>query len=103
MGGIENNDPLVSAQTELREEMGFSAQSWELINTQDISNGNSDAKGYVFLAKRLTQLGTTLQEDEGILEVQCFSIDRIITMIRNEEIRDTKSIAALLLYINLQQ
>jgi 8-oxo-dGTP pyrophosphatase MutT (NUDIX family) len=92
-------DRLTAAKRELQEETGYEAKEVrELSPSFDSMNGASDAVAHVFVATGLTQSDHNEQAEEGITEVRAFAWNEIIDMIKNGEIVDGLSIAALMKY-----
>lgn len=92
-------DSLEAAKRELQEETGFVAKSIRTLAAPfDSMNGTSDAIGSVFIATDLVQSGHNEQNEEGITDMRTFAWDEIIAMIKNGEIVDGLSIAALMQY-----
>ena len=94
-------DPLEQAQHELEEEVGCRAPRVELIHTLKTSPGRQNQSYWIVLATGLPDgaLSHANQEgDESISEVLSVSWDHLMSMIDSGELRDTASIAALLLY-----
>ena len=88
-------DPLISAQRELKEETGLSAEHWKLILEMDVSNCVSDEIAYIFLAEGLTE-GESSPDDSEELEVIKIPLEEAIQMVHDGEIRDALSVAGLL-------
>jgi 8-oxo-dGTP pyrophosphatase MutT (NUDIX family) len=92
-------DKLSAAKRELQEETGYEAKEIrELTPSFDSMNGASDAIAHVFVATGLTQSHHNEQAEEGITEMRAFAWNEIIDMIKNGEIVDGLSIAALMKY-----
>jgi ADP-ribose pyrophosphatase len=94
-GGPLNIDILESAQRELKEETGLSAQNWTNIMRIHTSNSVTDEEGFVFLAQELT-MGETEFEDTEDLKIQKLPFNQAIEMVMNGQITDGISIAGLL-------
>lgn len=94
-GGPEEEDVLVSAQRELREETGLSAERWTNILRIHTSNSVTDEEGFVFLAEGLTY-GETEFDDTEDLQIQKLPILDSVGMVMNGEITDAISIAGIL-------
>lgn len=94
-GGVLKEDPLVSAQKELREETGITAKSWECIMKLHTSNSVTDEVGYVFVAKGL-EMGPTDWDDTESLEIRHLPLQEAYTMVMDQKITDAISIAGLL-------
>lgn len=94
-GGSDNQKPLVAAKRELQEEAGLKAKTWKQIGTFQSFNGMSDELSYTFLATGLKPANHNEQAEEGIMEVKKVPIEKTIQMIKNGEITDGQTIAAL--------
>ncbi len=86
-------DPLDCAKRELMEETGITAKKWEALGHIYTTPGFSDEKIYLYFACELSNGKTHLDEDEFI-EVKYFSVQEVELMIANNEIVDSKTIAA---------
>jgi 8-oxo-dGTP pyrophosphatase MutT (NUDIX family) len=96
MGGAPLDEaPLDAAQRELREETGLTAGRWSEIMTLHTSNSITDEVGFVYLAEDLTEGETDLEETEDI-EVRRMPLEDALAMVRDGEITDAISVAALL-------
>lgn len=96
MGGAPlDEEPLAAAKRELREETGLTAERWREIMKLHTSNSITDEEGYVFLAEGLTEGETEFEETED-LEIRKLPLDEALRMVRDGEITDVISIAALL-------
>jgi 8-oxo-dGTP pyrophosphatase MutT (NUDIX family) len=95
-GGKLDEDPLVSAQRELKEETGLYGGDWRQLMRLHTSNSVSDEEGYVFLARNLHQGNQDLGETESDLLLKTLPLAGAVTMIERGEITDVISIAGLL-------
>ena len=95
---VANEEPIVTAQRELAEEIGMTADHVELLAEFYNSPGFSDEHSYTFLARGLHE--TPMRRD-GI-EEQSMEIDRVPlavvpSLIRAGEITDAKTIIGLMM------
>lgn len=63
-GGAKAIDPLVSAQRELREEVGLEAREWHQVLEFDVSNSVTDERGLGFLALDLSPVPVAPDDTE---------------------------------------
>ena len=94
-GGPLDEEPLLAAQRELREETGLCADHWRLLLTLRTSNSVTDELAYVFVATGLTQGEQQLEETEDI-EVIKLPFADALGMVDDGRITDAISVAALL-------
>ena len=87
--------PLAAAKRELLEETGYRAKSWQKALFFYPSPGFMDETMTVFLASGLKSGEARPEEDERI-EYELMPLSRAIAMVLSGEIRDGKTIAALL-------
>ena len=87
--------PLDCARRELLEEVGATAQHFDHLTTLYTTPGFTDERIHLFLATGIG-VGETQHEPDEFIEVEARPISRVLEMIRNGEIVDGKSIAALL-------
>ena len=90
---------LTCAKRELIEETGYSAENWIQLSEITPVPGYSDERIGLFLAKDMQAAQQNLDQDE-ILNVHRISFDEAFSMIRNGEIRDSKTISGLFLADN---
>lgn len=95
----EHMDPIALAHRELREETGLRAESMERLGQVDVAAGMSSQRGWVFLATGLTEGDHEREPEEQDMHSAWFSHDELDTMIRDGEITDAQSLAALTLLL----
>jgi len=98
-GGSDGEPPREAAERELREETGLKARELSDIGFMYALNGIADAPEHVFLATGLEPLpgaDTTERRDEGIDDVSWVPFAQVLQMIRDGEITDGETIAALM-------
>lgn len=91
-----NEDPLKTAQRELREETGYTAEQWVDLGPTYPCPGYSNEILYVYFAKGL-KLGVQDLDDGELVEAEPFKISQVLDLIDQGVIRDSKTIAAILL------
>ena len=87
-------DPLICAQRELEEEIGFRATSLELLTSLLTTPGFTDEVIHIYKGTGLTPGRQDLEHDE-VLEVLDIPLEQAIQMIHEGAIRDGKSIVGL--------
>jgi len=90
-----SEDPAVGAQRELQEEIGMQAARLEHISTFFLAPGYSTEKMYAYLATELSPAPLPQDADEQI-EVVKLSVAEAMAAVDRGEVRDAKSLAALL-------
>jgi len=88
-------DPLVTAQRELREECGYLASTWRHLATLHPCIGYADERIELFLARDLTRCEAKLDHGE-FLEVMAVTIDEALAWVREGRITEAKAITGLL-------
>ena len=88
--------PELCASRELIEETGYQAATLVPLGWFYTTPGLTDEQMFAFAATGLTQVGQKLEEDEAI-DVEIVPVPRVLDMIRTGELRDAKSMLAILL------
>ncbi len=88
-------DPLATAQRELREECGYTASTWRHLATMHPCIGYADERIELYLAAGLTQVEAKLDDGE-FLEVLRVKIVEALAWIREGKITESKAITGLL-------
>lgn len=91
-----NEDPLDCARRELAEETGYRAESWRYLGVIATSPGFCNEQIHVYLATELTK-GATNWDDDEYLELSYFTMAELMEQLRQEKIKDSKTLAALML------
>ena len=100
-GKIEKGeDHRLTAERELKEETGYSAEKIEFVTAFYSSIGYSTEKIYLYLATNLTPGETEFDDNESI-EIIEYELADLKKMVLSGEIEDAKTIAAILLVENL--
>ncbi len=86
---------LDTARRELREETGYKAKTWRHLATLHPCIGYADERIEIFWAEGLTFVGAALDDGE-ILDICELSLSDALLAVRDGEITDAKTIAALL-------
>ena len=94
-GGANQEEPLVSARRELKEETGLSANKWTPIMRIHTSNSVTDEEGFIFVAQELTEGKTEFEETEQLI-VKKLPLSEAVEMVMEEKITDAISIAGIL-------
>ena len=95
-GKLEPGEPpLDTARRELAEETGYVAEQWTRLGVIHTAIAYTDEAIHVYLAGKMTHTRRKLDRGEFL---ECFSVpfDEALRMIRDGEITDAKSVAALL-------
>ncbi len=87
-------EPLSCARREMAEEVGLKAGRWDSLGEIWTTPGFTDEKIHLFLARDLTEVQASPEDDE-VIEVVEFSLEESVAMIRRGEIQDGKTICAL--------
>ncbi len=92
----EGEDPLECARRELQEEIGCRAGEWIKLASFYTSPGFSDEVLHLFLAQDLEE-GEAEPEEDEFLEVVRIPLEEALSLVRDEVIRDSKTVAGLAL------
>jgi ADP-ribose pyrophosphatase len=88
--------PEACAARELVEETGYRAATIAPLGWFYTTPGLTDERMHAFIARGLSHVGQALEDDESI-EVAALPVVRVLAMIDSGELRDAKSMAAILL------
>lgn len=91
-----DEDPLVCAKRELEEETGIIASEWISLGTIATSPGFCNEVIHLYVAKGLSKGEIHWDEDEYV-EVERYTFDELLQRIKEETIKDSKTLSALLL------
>lgn len=100
-GGPHKEDPLEAAKRELKEETGYTAQSWLKLSRIHTSNSVTDEAGYIFLAEDL-EAGDSAPEETEDLKTKKVHLSEAVEMVMRSEITDSISIAGIMIAARLK-
>lgn len=92
----ETEDPLVTAQRELREEIGMSARTWTRLGGFYMTPGYASEFMHCYLAQGLTTDALEPDADEFI-NFSRLPLEEVYRMIEQQEIEDSKTLAVMTL------
>jgi ADP-ribose pyrophosphatase len=99
-GRIDHGEaPRQAAKRELIEETGYRARSFKIFLDVFPTPGFLEERMYILLAEGVTPGDARPEEDEKIV-VHAYSVAELKEMIRKGHMRDAKSVAGILFYIN---
>jgi 8-oxo-dGTP pyrophosphatase MutT (NUDIX family) len=101
-GGPMEESALESAERELREETGLTANRWTQILRLHTSNSVTDEEGFVFMAEGLTQGERSLEETEADMKVWKLPVKEAVQMVIDGKITDSMSVMGLLMVARLK-
>ena len=98
-GKVDKNEDITTAAIrELEEETGYKAENIEYLGEIYPSCGYTDEHIHLFLCEKLLNGKRHLDENE-IIDLYYFTLEEVIEMIKRNEIKDAKTVAALTHYI----
>jgi ADP-ribose pyrophosphatase len=98
-GTLEKKEaPIDCAFRELEEETGYKAKKMTPLITYYPSIGFNSEKIYCFVASGLKKITGLKLDDDEILSVVKMDLKKVIRMIKNGEIQDSKTICAIFTY-----
>jgi len=92
----ESEEPGSCAAREVREEIGMAAGKLTYLGSAYLAPGYSSENNHIFLAEDLSQAPLAMDDDE-FLKVQKITAVKAYEMAESGQIRDSKTLAALLL------
>ena len=98
----EGENPLESAQRELREETGYSARTWTAMPPIFSSPGFSDEKLFIFIAEGLEWDPLNPDYDEDISLIRATE-EELLSLMKSTDTQDAKTLAAIGMYFALKR
>ena len=90
-GSPENETALETAQRELAEETGYTAQKWQYLCRLHTSNSVTDEEGFLYLAENLIAGESALEDTEADMAIKHVDLEEAVNMVLNGEITDSLS------------
>ena len=91
----KDEDTLVGAKRELKEELGIEAENFYFLGELYPTPGYTDEILFMYAATSLT-FGETSPDEDEFIESEKIHIDTLVSMIMDGEIKDAKTVAAVL-------
>ncbi len=99
-GGLNTGeDPKDAAVRELKEETGYIAGHVEKLLSLYTTVAFSNEKIHIYLATELKRSVQNLDEDEFV-DVEAYTPEQLVAFIREGRIEDSKTISAVMMYVN---
>lgn len=95
-GGPLDVPPLVSAERELREEVGLVAKHWDLILEMDLSNSVSDERSLIYVARGLERVGDPEPDHNEELALKRLPFRVLYEQVLAGEHKDSLTVAGVL-------
>lgn len=93
----KDEDPKVCAARELEEETGFKSNNIIFLTKMYTAIGFSNEMLYIYVAKDL-ELGSQNFDTDEFMTIEKYTLDEAVNMIYSGEIKDSKTIVAILMY-----
>ena len=98
MRDVEGEEPLLTAQRELREEVGLEASQWTRLGRHVSAPGISDSRVEIFLARNLRDVGFDRHgPEERHMTIERLALADALAMVTDGRIDDAKTVIGLLL------
>jgi 8-oxo-dGTP pyrophosphatase MutT (NUDIX family) len=98
MRDVEGEEPLLTAQRELREEVGLEASQWTRLGRHVSAPGISDSRVEIFLARNLHEVGFDRHgPEERHMTIERLALADALAMVTDGRIDDAKTVIGLLL------
>jgi ADP-ribose pyrophosphatase len=97
----EDEDPMICAERELKEETGYSSKNISKLGSIYTTPGFCTEELFIYLAKDLESGSHEREEGEYGMEIFEFTLEQIDKMIMSGEIKDAKTICGISYYKNL--
>jgi ADP-ribose pyrophosphatase len=94
----KNEDPLVCAQREFEEETGFKASEWKKLISIYTSPGYTSEELFIYFAKDLSMGVENREPGEKHMKIEFLDLKTALDMVYAGEIKDGKTVTALLFY-----
>ena len=88
-------DILLTAQRELREESGYSADEWRYLGVMHPCVGYSNERIEIFLARGLQRQGEQNLDDNEFIDVLELTLEEAVAAVRNGSVTDAKTITGI--------
>ncbi len=91
----KDEDPLDAAKRELKEETGYTADTWTYLGIYYPTVAYTDEKIYIYMARNLHR-GTQHLDDDEFLHYYSVPLEKLIEDVKNDKIPDGKTQLAIL-------
>ncbi len=95
-GSSDNQDELLAAKRELKEETGLISEKWTKLGAFEVAPGMTGQLAYVFLAEEVAFTKENQQKEENIDKIRKFSTGELFKMIREQKIVNGPTITSIL-------
>lgn len=100
-GSVEAGEqPLASAQRELLEETGYSAEDWGILGSFVVNGNYGCGRAHLFVARNARQIAEPDSGDLETMEVILMQPDEVLDAVRRGEVAGLGTVAAIALALN---
>lgn len=95
-GSSDKQNDLFAAKRELKEETGLVSNNWVKLGEIEVAPGMTGQLALIFAARKVNRTKENQQEEENIDKMQKFTFKKVLRMIKNNEIVNGPTIAAIM-------
>lgn len=99
-GGLNGEPTKIAALRELREETGYIAEDAQLLTSIYTTVAFCNEKIDIYLVENLSKKGDQDLDENEYVNVEAYTIDELVEMVKQVKIQDSKTVCAIMMYAN---